>query len=285
MEREFDIDPVGPVATPPFDMPEPYTIYNSTSRTRPTDVWVGTPAYSGWLSLAYVRSMQVTRTLFEQMQVGLHFNIKPGDGLVSRARAEIVADFLLQVLEPEPGTVPPTHLLFIDSDIGWDPGDVIRLVKTRKPVVCGVYRKRQIKPEFPITLLDGGLIPTEETEGGTVGRLRHAPGGFVMFTAEALLELVAAYPERRCQLTDGGWFAPANRHGYDLFPEPIDNRGVKLSEDYGICHLWEQIGGEVWCLPDINLLHKGEAGFSGTLGQYLAPVAGMENMLGVRRHV
>ena len=53
------------------------------------------------------------------------------DSLVSRARNNLVAKALT-----DPDT---THIMFIDSDISWEPFDIFKLILSEKPLVGGVY--------------------------------------------------------------------------------------------------------------------------------------------------
>jgi hypothetical protein len=101
--------------------------------------------------------------------------------------------------------------------------------------------------------------------------------GFTMMRREAVLKLVAAYPERRCKLRDGGWSVPENAYGYDLFPCPLDETGMMLSEDWGMNWLWRQIGGKIWCLPDCKMAHLGTKPFIGKLSDYLHLLAKKES--------
>jgi hypothetical protein len=38
---------------------------------------------------------------------------------------------------------------------------------------------------------------------------------------------------------------------------------VYLSEDYGFCDLWQKIGGDVWMMPHMTLIHSGPCDFTG----------------------
>jgi len=58
------------------------------------------------------------------------------ESLVSRARNAAVAHFL----EDKENT----HILFIDSDIIFEPEDVFKLLQSNKEVVAGIYPKKYI---------------------------------------------------------------------------------------------------------------------------------------------
>lgn len=211
-------------------------------------IFIATPAYEGKVTLNYhVSCLRALRDL-PKAGIELMFNCQGGDGLIGRSRAVMVSEFL--------GT-DCTHLMFIDSDIGFEPEYINHLLEADQEIVCGLYRKRQTELSFPFRPLKETLMIRGAMQ------VKYAPTGFMLIRRSAIEKLIAAYPERRCQLGEGGWWSQSNRFGYDLFPTPIDNEGVYLSEDYGFCDLWQKIGGNVWMMPHMTLIHSGPCDFVG----------------------
>ena len=62
------------------------------------------------------------------------------ESLISRGRNAAVAEFLRS---------DATHILFIDSDITFEPEDVQKLIDSNKEVICSPYPKKYIKLENP----------------------------------------------------------------------------------------------------------------------------------------
>jgi hypothetical protein len=50
---------------------------------------------------------------------------------------------------------------------------------------------------------------------------------------------------------------------YDFHPSPVVADDL-LTEDYGFCHLWTQLGGEVWAAPWVEVGHFGEHLYEGS---------------------
>lgn len=232
-----------------------------------TCVMICTPAYDGKVCLEYFESAMRTRAEFEARGIGLLFHCKAGDGLVQRARAALLSTFV--------ETVEATHLLFVDSDIGWKPESVIRMLLSGRDVIAAVYRKRQEAVEFPLRLLGDKLTGIPVSRDGCM-EIQYAPTGFLMVTRAAVVRMIARYPERRCMVAGGDWTEGANRYAYDLFPTPVDDDGMLLSEDYGFCKLWRAIGGKVWFAPEIGLKHCGSKVYEGNFAEHfkLRPVGG-----------
>ena len=138
--------------------------------------------------------MSILKLLNSAKETGLGMSFYPifFESLVSRARNAAVAHFL----EDEENT----HLLFIDSDIIFEPEDVYRLIQADKDVVAGMYPKKYIvwdrlkknpdaeRVDFPI----GGEIKVTEDD---YIESNYLPTGFLMIKREAILKLIAEHPE------------------------------------------------------------------------------------------
>jgi hypothetical protein len=186
------------------------------------------------------------------------------ESLVSRARNAAVAHFL----EDQENT----HLLFIDSDIIFEPEDVFKLIDADKEVVAGIYPKKYItwdrlkkNPEaehvdFPM----GGTITM--TEDNLV-ELDYLPTGFLLIKREAIQKIIDAYPELKYRNDIDGYMS-AGDNFYDLFKVGIRN-GIYESEDWGFCSLWKSVGGKVLIHPEINVKHLGWHEYSGNLMKFI----------------
>ncbi len=99
-------------------------------------ILIGTPCYAGLVHEEYLKSMlQLTSLLLrEQIQYTLFTSAK--ESLITRARNTVVAHFLADSSF--------THLLFIDSDIGFPADCVLRLLKAAYPVVGCVYPQKAL---------------------------------------------------------------------------------------------------------------------------------------------
>lgn len=90
-----------------------------------------TPCYGGTVFVNYMCSLIQTIDLFKQYQFPLQVEFCKNDSLVSRARNNLMAKAMY---DPE-----TTHIMFIDSDITWDPLDIFKLILSEKVLVGGVY--------------------------------------------------------------------------------------------------------------------------------------------------
>jgi choline kinase len=210
--------------------------------------------------------MSILKLLNSAKETGLNMSFYPifFESLVSRARNAAVAHFL----EDEENT----HLLFIDSDIIFEPEDVYRLIQADKDVIAGMYPKKYIvwdrlkkdpnaeRVDFPI----GGEIKVTDDD---YVESNYLPTGFLMIKREAILKLIAEHPELKYR-NDIDGYGFDNDNFYNLFNAGIRN-GIYESEDWGFCSLWKESGGQVLIHPDINLKHVGWHEYSGNLVNYI----------------
>ena len=210
--------------------------------------------------------MSILKLLNSAKETGLNMSFYPifFESLVSRARNAAVAHFL----EDEENT----HLLFIDSDIIFEPEDVYRLIQAEKDVIAGMYPKKYIvwdrlkkdpnaeRVDFPI----GGEIKVTEDD---FIESSYLPTGFLMIKRKAILKLIEQHPELKYKNDIDGYMGGEDNF-YNLFNAGIRN-GIYESEDWGFCSLWKESGGQVLIHPDINLKHVGWHEYSGNLVNYI----------------
>ena len=112
----------------------------SVEKLRKNKLFVATPMYGGMSHGMYVKSCLDLQALCANYGVEVRFSFIFNESLITRARNYLVDEFLRSDC---------THLMFIDSDIGFDPNDVIALSViaaegTDKHIVCGPYPKKCI---------------------------------------------------------------------------------------------------------------------------------------------
>jgi hypothetical protein len=210
--------------------------------------------------------MSILKFTLSAKEVGLNCTFYPifFESLVSRARNASVAHFLADE--------ESTHLLFIDSDIMFEPEDVYRLLQADKEVIAGMYPKKYIvwdrlkknpdaeRVDFPI----GGEIKVTDDD---YIESNYLPTGFLMIKREAIQKLINIHPELKYKNDIDGYIGAENSF-YNLFNVGIKN-GIYESEDWGFCSLWKETGGQVLIHPDVNLKHVGWHNYEGNLVNYI----------------
>ena len=227
---------------------------------RKYNVFFATPCYGGMLTDQYFLSMFRVSQAF--MQHGINFRITTlrNESLITRARNILTAMFLESDC---------THLMFIDSDIEFQPEDMLRALAYDKPIMAGAYPKKALPVQYAINF----KFVNPETkqirvENGAVEVL-DASTGFFLIKRETIEKMMQAYPELHYR-NDSNIDPKFNKYCYALFDtilDPDDNR--YLSEDYTFCRRWQKLGGEIWLDPNTKLNHVGSYTFEGDVSQII----------------
>jgi len=218
------------------------------------NVFIGIPSYSWQIHIATMRSLMADCNALQQRGDTVTIYDEAGGTEIDQARNQIVDNFLSSNC---------SDLVFVDSDVGWQAGALLKLLDQPVDCVAGVYRKRSEPEAYPIRWLKDRKELRADPKTGLL-EVEAVPGGFVRFTRNMLERMVAHYGDDLMQYTanakTGQWTA--------LFTPLWRNHG-RFSEDISICLRWRDIGGKVWVDPEIEMVHCGMNAFAGSLGNWL----------------
>ena len=252
-------------------------------------LFVATPCYGGMCNGLYAKSMMDLAITCTQFGVELSTFFLFNESLITRARAYAVDAFIRSNAD---------HLLFIDSDISFNPKDVLMLLGLQArydeyDIIGGPYPKKNVSYEkikdavdkgygdddpsqlenfmgdFVLNPIDNGITshrldrPIEVAEIGT---------GFMMIKREVFTAFRDAHPEMmykpdhaRSDHFDG------SREILMCFQAEIDPKTRRyLSEDYYFCQKVREIGKRVWICPWVMLDHCGSFVYKGNLAALAA---------------
>ena len=162
-------------------------------------------------------------------------------------------------------------IVFLDYDLSWRPGDLLKLIETPGEVVAGLYRFKKDEEEYMGTLFsDEQDRPILRGDGCL--KAERIPAGFLKITSEAVHKFMTAYPE----LCFGPKFSPS----VDLFNHGAHG-GLWWGEDYAFSRNWRAAGGEIWVVPDLGLTHHSATQvYPGNFHQFLLAQPGGSNAPG-----
>jgi hypothetical protein len=253
------------------------------SELRKRKIFIATPMYGGQCGGQYTRAIIELQKICSEYEIQTEFFFLFNESLITRARNYCADEFMRSDY---------THLMFIDSDIGFNPHDVLALAaiadpESDKDIVCGPYPKKVISWEKIKRAVDKGFAdenpqklanfvgdfvfnpaddrpeiplnePVEVLEGGT---------GFMMIQRKAFENYAKAYPEFyykpdhiRSENFDGTREIMAY---FDCVICPDSKR--YLSEDYMFCQWARKADIKVWMAPWMQLNHTGSYQFGGSL--------------------
>ena len=174
-----------------------------------------------------------------------------GNPYVSAARAAMLRKAL---------DVKADVIVFIDHDMSWAPGDLLKLIQTEGDVVAGLYRFK--KPEVHyMGVIDDDKDHRPKVRADGCIKATRVPAGFLKITRAAVNRFMAAYPH----LMYGEACAPS----VDLFNHGA-HKGAWWGEDYAFSRNWIDAGGEIWVVPDLDLTHHSPTeAFPGNFHRFL----------------
>jgi hypothetical protein len=249
-------------------------------------LFIATPMYGGQCFGSYTKCVLELSRLCQSYGIQAQFSFLFNESLITRARNYMVDEFLRS---------DSTHLMFIDSDIDFDPRDVLALLAMKKPIIGGPYPKKCIAWENIYDAVRFGMVPNEarhrlsEYAGDFV--FNSVPGtkeiqlnqpaevleigtGFMLVERDVFVKFAEAYPQY--------WYTPdhnrsvqfdGTRKIFQYFQaeiEPEHNR--YLSEDYWFCQKARQIGISVWLAPWMAVKHHGTYIYSGSIPSMAAVI-------------
>lgn len=252
-------------------------------KLRERKLFVATPMYGGQCAGMFARSIADLSALCANYGIPLQMYFLFNESLITRARNYCCDEFMRS---------EANHLMFIDSDIGFNPQDVIALMALQVlnedyHIIGGPYPKKCISWEKIKSAVDKGVADEdpnvlEKFVGDYVfnpkgGQQSIAIGepcevleigtGFMMVTKEAMKTFTEKYPQYyykpdhvRTEHFDG------SREIMMYFQAEVDPASKRyLSEDYWFCQKAQEIGLKTWFCPWMKMQHVGTYIFGGSL--------------------
>jgi len=247
-------------------------------------LFVATPMYGGMAHGLYIKACLDLQNVMSKYGIETKFSFLFNESLITRARNYLVDEFLRSGF---------THLLFIDSDIHYQPQDIVALMALDKDVIGGPYPKKSINwgnvaqaarnnPDLDPKELEG-LVgeyvfnvvkgtqqfqvtePLEVLEIGT---------GHMMVKRHVFEKMQESFPNIKYKPDHVGQANfDGSRYIHAYFDTVIDTKdsitggGTEryLSEDYMFCQMWRKIGGQIFLCPWMKTQHIGTYAFTGDM--------------------
>ena len=264
-------------------MAEGFKLQVSIEELQKRKLFLAVPMYGGQCAGMFTRSVADLSAVCTKHGIPLQLFFLFNESLITRARNYCVDEFMRS---------GATHLMFIDSDIGFNPQDVIAMLAMQDDaspydVIGGPYPKKCISWEKIKQAVDKGMAdenpnnlekyvgdyvfnpkttqreiplnqPVEVLEIGT---------GFMMVRRKTFEDYQKAFPHQwykpdhvRTEHFDGSREIMAY---FDCIIDPESKR--YLSEDYMFCYNVQKMGGKVFFCPWMQLQHVGSYVFGGSL--------------------
>ena len=219
-------------------------------------VVIALPAHGG------IVMEKATLGLFNLGKLFVRNNIDHGlltltnSSLITQARSKC-ANFFINNTEFE-------YLFFLDSDIGFDPLDVVKLLDHKLPMVSGTYPMKTIPMRYCVNVKE----PVERK--GDLLKIDGNGMGFCLIHRQVFLDVAKANPELKYkpELKDSD--TPPTQaeidNSYHYFAELKKGDGF-VAEDKSFFARAEAVGYDMWLDTTIALNHCGFHIYEGTAEQ------------------
>lgn len=213
---------------------------------------------------AFYSSLRETVELLRQSGYHTQLGFAWKDPYIQKARNYLVKQFLNSDCDT---------LFFVADDLEWPAKMALEFIGMSDNIVAGVYPQKNIPLRYPVGVNKGVHgIPLTRPDG-CVSAAR-VQTGFLRIKRVVFENIIEGYPELSFYGKKNG--KPINI-SHDFFPQGVRNHSW-IGEDYAFCDLWTGLGGKIWVVPDIDLIHHSEdKGYKGNYHQYLMSLPGGAN--------
>jgi hypothetical protein len=207
------------------------------------NIVIATPANG--FTPGYVQSLLQTVVAIQNEGLTWTF-LSHGGSLVSMVRELVIGGpeaNSKSVTKPYNGLFSYDMILWIDSDIIWDPSDVFRLYRSKKQIVSGCYLLEN--RSTPIYLKDNSRMmhESEVYEYAEPFKVRATGFGF-LGVKNGVFENI-----------ERPWFGPVSSSAISV-DEESDIQNILVGEDVSWCLKAESAGFDVWVDPSVKVIHQ-----------------------------
>jgi hypothetical protein len=211
-------------------------------------IMIATPAYNGQVDIPYCLSFAGTYSILLNNGIDVEPLVVMGSSLLVSERNRIIEAFW---------NSDCTHILCIDSDLGWPPQAVLAMLQEKKDIIVGVYPARS-KTENSFTFRPALNEDKSFIQDRHLLKMEAVPAGFMLISKDCIRKMRDFYPEL--------YYCPKNEEmklksgpAYAFFNTLVID-GEFWGEDYVFCKRIIDAGMEIWCDPLIQFDHAGKVG-------------------------
>jgi len=177
---------------------------------------------------------------------------------VVRCRGCSAIDYARCVLASEAVRRGSQSVLFIDSDVAFEPADALRLFARPEPVVAGIYAKKNAPALSSVFRTENASVTFGEASPGDYP-LQYAAAGFLRIHTFVLHRMKDDLGLPLCNEQVGGGFWP---FFHPMIVKGPDGNHLYLAEDWAFSHRLGQIGITPRADTTIRLFHVGMRRFT-----------------------
>jgi hypothetical protein len=201
---------------------------------------IATPGHS--MISGYVKCLMATMDILNQNDISVAWTSEYSSNVSDAREVTLAGTFQNSLTETKPfeGRLTYDKILWIDSDITWEPEDVLKLYNSDKDIISGAYLiatgdvmayKEKLGKPYSYDEVKQMTEPVEIYSAGF---------GFICFKS--------------------GIFEKMPRPWFQAFPTETEIDGKPyvfnmLGEDISLCHRAKSLGFQIWLDPTVKVTH------------------------------
>ena len=231
-------------------------------------LFIAIPVYQGICHIKFMESITALIILLKSLNIEFHYFSLTSESLISRARNVCACEFIKSDC---------THLMFIDSDIVFNPQDVVKFLQSGKDVMCGVYPHKTLNfNQMQNEMCNSNNLKELIEKSASYSINKHlytdkivksqfGQTGFMMISKTVFTNILEKNENDITYINDIKIYEPYsldNNILYDFFQVGVTEKKY-LSEDYGFCALATKCNIDIFLDTSIKLTHIGQFFFHG----------------------
>lgn len=250
-------------------------------------ICIATPMYGGNAKSNYSASLLQLLAGLTSAGHQAFQTVITNESLITRARNTLANEFL---------KTDADAILFIDADHGFFAEDVIKMIESGKDLIGGIYpmkainwnnvRKAALAGKEDLESYSGffavNFLEEEQTfQYYEPFKVRDIGTGMMFVTRKVFEDLKPVCKSYKNNSISNGSIEDTTITEYFTTMITAEPEAILLSEDYAFCHMWRELGNDVWAAPWVRMTHSGDYNFSGNFLRMLeanqlpaAPIVG-----------
>lgn len=204
-------------------------------------VFVALPIYDARIHADIVNCLMREQAIALRQGDEIELCISHGSAGIAQARNQLATKFLESNCD---------RLFFLDNDVTWEAGDLLKLAKMPVDFVGGCYPLKRVGERYPIAFLEHDPkgfkgIPLSETTA--LIEVEGLPTGFLALSRTVFEKMLKHDPSR-------GLTEQLGQKSYCFFEMPYVD-GHLYGEDLYFCRKWIEMDEKIYLYPELSLTH------------------------------